>query len=69
MFSLDWLETIREARSFAYSYDCVVNPLSLSAAQIPRHFEVAGMTDVRHSNKIITPEAMVIQIASRMSKG
>jgi adenine phosphoribosyltransferase len=50
-----------------------VNPLSSGVPEIPTEtlwgctFEVAMVSNVKQSNKIITPEAMGIQIAAALS--
>jgi adenine phosphoribosyltransferase len=79
---LDWLETIREDLRKAVVvripskqgyYDYIVNPLSSGVPEIPTEalwgcaFEVARVSDVKRSNKIVTPEAMGIQIATALS--
>jgi adenine phosphoribosyltransferase len=79
---MDWLETIREDLRKATivripskqgHYDCVVNPLSSEVPEIPTEalwgcaFEVARVGDVKRCNKIVTPEAMGIQIATALS--
>jgi adenine phosphoribosyltransferase len=79
---LDWLEAIREDLRKATIvripskegyYEYVVNPLSSGVPEIPTEalwgcaFEVARISDVKRSNKIITPEAMGIQIAAALS--
>jgi adenine phosphoribosyltransferase len=79
---LDWLETIRDDLRKATIvripskqgyYEYVVNPLSSGVPEIPTEalwgcaFEVARISDVKRSNKIITPEAMGIQIATALS--
>jgi len=79
---LDWLETIREDLRKATIvripskqgyYEYVVNPLSSGVPEIPTEalwgcaFEVARVSEVKRSNKIITPEAMGIQIATALS--
>jgi len=79
---LDWLETIREDLRKATIvripskqgyYEYVVNPLSSGVPEIPTEtlwgcaFEVARVGNVKQSNKIITPEAMGIQIAAALS--
>ena len=54
-------------------YEYVVNPLSSGVPEIPTEalwgcgFEVARISDVKRSNKIVTPEAMGIQIATALS--
>jgi len=80
--SLDWLETIRQDLRKATIvripskqgyYEYVVNPLSSGVPEIPTEalwgcaFEVARVANVKASNKIITPEAMGIQIATALS--
>lgn len=80
--SLDWLETIREDLRKATIvripskegyYEYVVNPLSSGVPEIPTEalwgcaFEVARVGNVKQSNKIVTPEAMGIQIATALS--
>jgi len=79
---LDWLEAIKEdlrkativripSREGYYEY--VVNPLSSGVPEIPTEalwgcaFEVARISDVKRSNKIVTPEAMGIHIAAALS--
>lgn len=79
---MDWLETIRDdlrkatvvripSREGFYEY--IVNPLSSGVPEIPTEalwgcaFEVARVSDVKRSNKIVTPEAMGIQIATALS--
>jgi len=79
---MDWLETIREDLRKATvvripspqgHYDYVVNPLSSGVPEIPTEalwgcaFEVARVSNVKRSNKIIAPEAMGIQIATALS--
>jgi adenine phosphoribosyltransferase len=79
---LDWLETIRDDLRKATIvripskegyYEYVVNPLSSGVPEIPTEalwgcaFEVARISDVKRSNKIVTPEAMGIQIATALS--
>jgi len=79
---MDWLETIRDDLSKATvvripspqgHYDYVVNPLSSGVPEIPTEalwgcaFEVARVSNVKRSNKIIAPEAMGIQIATALS--
>jgi len=79
---LDWLETIRQDLRKATIvripskqgyYEYVVNPLSSGVPEIPTEalwgcaFEVARVANVKASNKIITPEAMGIQIATALS--
>jgi len=79
---LDWLETIREDLRKATIvripseqgyYEYVVNPLSSGVPEIPTEalwgcaFEVARVSEVKRSNKIVTPEAMGIQIATAVS--
>jgi len=79
---LDWLEAIREDLRKATIvripskqgyYEYVVNPLSSGVPEIPTEalwgcaFEVARVSEVKRSNKIITPEAMGIQIATALS--
>jgi len=79
---LDWLETIREDLRKATIvripskqgyYEYIVNPLSSGVPEIPTEalwgcaFEVARVANVKASNKIITPEAMGIQIATALS--
>jgi adenine phosphoribosyltransferase len=79
---LDWLETIRDDLRKAVVvripskqgyYDYIVNPLSSGVPEIPTEalwgcaFEVARVSDVKRSNKIVTPEAMGIQIATALS--
>jgi hypothetical protein len=79
---LDWLEAIREDLRKATIvripskegyYEYVVNPLSSGVPEIPTEalwgcaFEVARISDVKRSNKIVTPEAMGIQIAAALS--
>ena len=79
---MDWLEAIKEdlrkativripSREGYYEY--VVNPLSSGVPEIPTEalwgcaFEVARISDVKRSNKIVTPEAMGIHIAAALS--
>lgn len=79
---MDWLETIREDLRKATIvripseqgyYEYVVNPLSSGVPEIPTEalwgcaFEVARVSEVKRSNKIVTPEAMGIQIATAVS--
>mgnify|MGYP001114176119 FL=1 len=79
---MDWLETIRQDLRKATIvripskqgyYEYVVNPLSSGVPEIPTEalwgcaFEVARVANVKASNKIITPEAMGIQIATALS--
>jgi len=79
---LDWLEAIREdlrkatiirIPSQGGYYEYVVNPLSSGVPEIPTEalwgcaFEVARVGDVKRCNKIVTPEAMGIQIATAVS--
>jgi len=79
---LDWLEAIREDLRKATIvripskegyYEYVVNPLSSGVPEIPTEalwgcaFEVARVSDVKQSNKIVTPEAMGIHIAAALS--
>lgn len=79
---MDWLETIREDLRKATIvripskqgyYEYIVNPLSSGVPEIPTEalwgcaFEVARVANVKASNKIITPEAMGIQIATALS--
>jgi adenine phosphoribosyltransferase len=82
VYSLDWLEAIRDDLRKATIvripskegyYEYVVNPLSSGVPEIPTEalwgcaFEVARISDVKRSNKIVTPEAMGIQIATALS--
>jgi adenine phosphoribosyltransferase len=79
---LDWLETIKQdlrkatiirIPSQGGYYEYVVNPLSSGVPEIPTEalwgcaFEVARVGDVKGCNKIVTPEAMGIQIATALS--
>ena len=79
---MDWLEAIREDLRKATIvripskqgyYEYVVNPLSSGVPEIPTEalwgcaFEVARVSEVKRSNKIVTPEAMGIQIATALS--
>jgi adenine phosphoribosyltransferase len=80
--ALDWLETIRQdlrkatvvkiPSSQGY-YEYVVNPLSSGVPEIPTEalwgcaFEVARVADVKLCNKIVTPEAMGIHVATAIS--
>jgi len=79
---LDWLETIRDDLRKATVvripskegyYEYIVNPLSSGVPEIPTEalwgcaFEVARVSDVKRSNKIVTPDAMGIQIATALS--
>lgn len=79
---MDWLETIREDLRKATVvripseqgyYNYVVNPLSSGVPEIPTEalwgcaFEVARVGNVKQCNKIVTPEAMGIHIATALS--
>jgi len=79
---LDWLEAIRDDLRKATivripskqgHYEYIVNPLSSGVPEIPTEalwgcaFEVARVGDVKRCNKIVTPEAMGIQIATALS--
>jgi adenine phosphoribosyltransferase len=79
---LDWLETIREDLRKATvvriqteqgQYEYIVNPLSSGVPEIPTEalwgcaFEVARVGNVRAANKIVTPEAMGIHVATALS--
>jgi len=79
---MDWLKTIRDDLRKAIvvhmtdgnrSYDYIVNPLSSGVPAIPTEalwgcaFEVARIANPREVDKIITPEAMGIHIASALS--
>jgi adenine phosphoribosyltransferase len=79
---LDWLEAIRDDLRKATivripskqgHYEYIVNPLSSGVPEIPTEalwgcaFEVARVSDVKRCNKIVTPEAMGIQIATALS--
>jgi adenine phosphoribosyltransferase len=79
---MDWLETIREDLRKATivripskegHYEYVVNPLSSGVPEIPTEalwgcaFEVARVANVKRCNKIVTPEAMGIHIATALS--
>ena len=79
---MDWLETIREDLRKATivripskqgHYEYVVNPLSSGVPEIPTEalwgcaFEVARVANVKGCNKIVTPEAMGIQIGTALS--
>jgi adenine phosphoribosyltransferase len=79
---MDWLKTIKDDLRKATvvhmtdqnrSYDYIVNPLSSGVPAIPTEalwgcaFEVARIADLREVDKIVTPEAMGIHIASALS--
>lgn len=79
---MDWLKTIKDDLRKATvvhmtdqnrSYDYIVNPLSSGVPAIPTEalwgcaFEVARIGDLREVDKVVTPEAMGIHIASALS--
>lgn len=79
--TLEWLETIRQDLAKARvvklqgregTYDYIINPLSSGAPALPTEalwgcaFEIARVSDVRGSNKILAPEAMGIHVATAL---
>lgn len=79
---MEWLQTIKEDLMKAQivrfetdgkKYDYVVNPLSSGAPEIPTEalwgcaFEVAKVCEMRGIQKILTPEAMGIHVATALS--
>lgn len=79
---MDWLQTIKDdllkARIIRLegegrTYDYLINPLSSGVPGIPTEalwgcaFEVARVANLRGADKILTPEAMGIQIGTALS--
>lgn len=80
---MDWLRAVKESIKNAVVlkilkpeggyYDYVVNFLSSGVPEIPSEalwgcaFEIARISDVRGVNKIVTPEAMGIHVATGVS--
>lgn len=78
---MEWLETIKhdllnarviKLQGLEGTYDYIINPLSSGAPSLPTEalwgcaFEIARISDIRSANKILTPEAMGIHVATAL---